>query len=211
MDSLHQRLLKTFEYLKDTGVLHNQTQFAEAISKTKSQMSDAFRDRPKYCTLGLMKAIADAFPDVLNRDYLLTGEGEIAAPDKTMRPHYKATAAAGFMSGMSEGETGTMRPHIPGMKEYDFTIEAEGESMMPEIEDGDLLVCRKSEDRANPPIGKICVIDSKDGAAVKVIASADDGNITLHSLNPDPKYRDYPVEYTSINGIAEVIGFVRKL
>lgn len=158
-----------------------------------------------------MKAIASAFPDVLNTDYLLTGEGELAVPDKTMRPHYKATAAAGFMSGVSEGETGTMRPHIPGMKEYDFTIEAEGESMIPEIEDGDLLVCRKSEDRANPPIGKICVIDSKDGAAVKVIASADYGNITLHSLNPDPKYRDYPVEYTSINGIAEVIGFVRKL
>lgn len=208
MKSLHHRLLKAFEYLKDMGVLHTQTQFADAIGKTKSQMSDAFKDRPKYCTLGLMKAIADAFPDVLNRDYLLTGEGEVAAPDKSLRPHFEAKVSAGFMDGTSEGEAGVMRPPIPGMPDYDFTIEASGDSMMPRIESGDTLLCRRCDDRLNPPVGKICVIDSIDGAAVKVVAGVNEESVTLHSLNP--KYDDYTVELTSINGIAEVVGLVRK-
>lgn len=208
MDSLHQRLLKAFDYLRDNGILHTQTQFAEVIGKTQQSLNAAFKDAPKRCTLGLMKAIADAFPDVLNRDYLLTGEGEVAAPDKSLRPHFEAKVSAGFMDGMSEGEAGVMRPPIPGMPDYDFTIEASGDSMMPRIESGDTLLCRRCDDRLNPPVGKICVIDSIDGAVVKVVAGDDEESVTLHSLNP--KYDDYTVELTSINGIAEVVGLVRK-
>lgn len=208
MDSLHQRRLNAFDYLRDNGILHTQTQFAEVIGKTQQSLNAAFKDAPKRCTLGLMKAIADAFPDVLNRDYLLTGEGEVAAPDKSLRPHFEAKVSAGFMDGMSEGEAGVMRPPIPGMPDYDFTIEASGDSMMPRIESGDTLLCRRCDDCLNPPVGKICVIDSIDGAVVKVVAGDDEESVTLHSLNP--KYDDYTVELTSINGIAEVVGLVRK-
>lgn len=207
---MHQRLLTSYKYLYDNGFVHSQTEFAEMIGKQKTHVNAAFKNAPKRCTLGLMKAIADAFPNVLNRDYLLTGEGEVSAPDKTMRPHFDAKACAGFMCDVSVAETGTLQPRIPGMKEYDFTIGAHGESMMPRIEDGDLLVCRKSGDRANPPIGKICVVDGKDGAVVKVIAEANEYGLVLHSLNPDPKYHDYPVEYSAINGVAEVVGLVRS-
>lgn len=208
MDSLHQRLLKSFDYLKDGGIIHTQTQFAEAVGKSQTQINSAFKDAPKRCTLGLMKAIADAFPDVLNRDYLLTDEGEVAAPDKSLRPHFEAKVSAGFMDGTSEGEAGVMRPPIPGMPDYDFTIDASGDSMLPRIESGDTLLCRRCDDRLNPPVGKICVIDSIDGAAVKVVAGVNEESVTLHSLNP--KYDDYTVDLTSINDIAEVVGLVRK-
>ena len=80
--------------------------------------------------------------------------------------------------------------------------------MLPRIESGDLLLCRRAGDRANIPLGRICVIDGKDGAAVKVIAEADDECVTLHSLNPD--YKDYRVEFADILGIAEVVGLVRS-
>lgn len=208
--SLHQRLLTSYKYLYDNGFVHSQTEFAEMIGKQKTHVNAAFKNVPKRCTIGLMESIADAFPDILNRNYLLAGEGEVVAPDKTMRPHFEAKACAGFMYGVAEGEVGTMHPHIYGMRDYDFTIEAEGNSMLPRIESGDLLVCRKSEDRANPPIGKICVVDGKDGAVVKVIVSADDvaGVITLHSLNP--AYDDFNVPFSDILGIAEVVGLVRS-
>ena len=208
MDTLHQRLLKAFDYLRDKGLIHTQTQFAEAVGKSQSQINNAFRDVPKRCTLGLMKAIATAFPDVLSTEYLLTGEGDIAAPDKSSRPHYDAKACAGFMSGVAEGEMGVMHPHIPGIKDYDFTIMVEGDSMLPRIESGDLLACRRSEDRANPPIGKICVIDSREGAAVKVIAGSDGSHFVLHSLNPN--YEDYPIDIDDVLGIAEVVGQIRQ-
>lgn len=207
MDSLHQRLLKSFDYLKDSGIIHTQTQFAEAVGKSQTQINSAFKNAPKRCTLGLMKAIADAFSEVLNRDYLLTGEGEVAAPDRSMRPHYDAKASAGTLSGFSDGEEGTMMERIPGMADYDFTINASGDSMLPEIKTGDLLVCRRCTDRANPPVGKICVIDARDGAAAKVVESIDSESIRLHSLNPD--YDDYSVDLSDIYGISQVVGLVR--
>lgn len=208
MDSLHQRLQSVYDFLLDKGEIHNKAQFGERIGKSKSQISDAFRDRPKYCTIGLMKAIADAFPEILNREYLLEGKGDVAAPDRTMKPHFEAKASAGFMSPASVGESGMLTPRIPGMREYDFTIEAQGDSMMPRIESDDILVCRQCGNRANPPIGKICVIDSKDGAVVKEIVDADEECITLHSFNP--VYRDYKVELSDVLGIAEVVGLVRS-
>lgn len=208
MDSLHQRLLKAYEIVSDRGLIHTKAQFAEKIGKTKSQVSDAFKDRPKYCTLGLMKAIAAAFPGVLNPDYLLTGEGYPESPDPTMRPHYSALASAGFMAGLSEGETGTPWPRIPGIPDYDFTIEAYGDSMTPEIHSGDTLACRRATDAANPPLGRICVIDAADGAAVKVLARADADTLTLRSLNPE--YKEYTLPDTDIHGIAEVVAVLRR-
>ena len=161
-------------------------------------------------TLGLLTRVADTFPDVLNRDYLLKGEGDVAAPDRTMRPHYEATAAAGFMSGLADPEPGTLRPRIPDMPSYDFTIDARGESMEPKIKSGDTLLCRLAEDRANPPIGEVCVIDSKDGAVVKVLAAASESGrtLTLHSLNP--AYRDYAVDAAEVSHIAVVVALLRK-
>lgn len=205
---LSKRLQTAYDYLRGNGVVHTITEFAEAIGKTQGDVSNALACRGRVMTIGLLTRVADTFPDVLNREYLLNGEGDVAAPDRTMKPYFEAKASAGFMSAASEGETGRITPRIPGMREYDFTIEAQGDSMLPRIESGDLLVCRKSDNRANPPIGKICVIDGKDGAVVKVIVDADEDCITLHSLNP--AYRDYKVELTDVLGIAEVVGLVRS-
>lgn len=206
-DSLHQRLISAYKLLYDKGFVHSQSEFANLIGKQVTHVNAAFKNAPKRCTLGLMKAIADAFSEVLNRDYLLTGEGEVAAPDRSMRPHYDAKASAGTLSGFSDGEEGTMMERIPGMADYDFTINASGDSMLPRIESGDLLACRRRDDRANPPIGKICVIDARDGAAVKVVESIDSESIRLHSLNPD--YDDYSVDLSDIYGISQVVGLVR--
>lgn len=209
--SAHKRLLQAIDYLKDSGMARTHEDIAELCGLPRPNISAAINGNPRYVTEGNLRKFAAAYSDYISEEWLLTGEGEMAVPDKTMRPHFEAKACAGFMYGVAEGEVGTMHPHIYGMRDYDFTIEAEGNSMLPRIESGDLLVCRKSGDRANPPIGKICVVDGKDGAVVKVIVSADDvaGVITLHSLNP--AYDDYNVPFSDILGIAEVVGLVRSL
>lgn len=206
-----ERLTKAVEYLRDNGMARKHEEIAALSGLSRSNVTSALNGDYKRITEGNLRKFAAAYSDYINEDWLLTGEGEMAVPDKTMRPHFEAKACAGFMYGVAEGEVGTMHPHIYGMRDYDFTIEAEGNSMLPRIESGDLLVCRKSGDRANPPIGKICVVDGKDGAVVKVIVSADDvaGVITLHSLNP--AYDDYNVPFSDILGIAEVVGLVRSL
>lgn len=209
MEEAFARIHQAVDYLRSIGKLHTQLDIAEALGMREAAVSSALNNKDRRFTKGFIKRFAKAYSDYISQEWLLTGEGEMVAPDKTMRPHFDAKASAGFMCGVGEAETGTQRPRIPGMKDYDFTIEADGNSMLPRIVSGDLLVCRKADDRANPPIGKICVIDGKDGAAVKVIASANDDaeTVTLHSLNPE--YPDYDVEFSDILDIAEVVGLVR--
>lgn len=208
MDSLHHRLFKSFEYLKDNGIIHTQTQFAEAIGKPRPNVTKAFLGEEKRCTLGLMKAIYAAFPDVFNEEYLLTGVGELAKPSKDMRPHFKAKAAAGFMDGFAEGEYAPeMRPFVANAPDYDFSIDVHGDSMESEIHDSDTLLCRRVDDRLNIPYGKICVIDSKEGAAVKVLKECKHG-VICHSLND--KYNDYELLSDDILGLAKVVGLIRN-
>lgn len=208
---LSKRLNNAYDYLYRTGSVHNVAEFAKLLGKDRANVTNALACKGRVMTQKLLERVADTFPDVLNRDYLLKGEGDVAAPDRTMRPHYEATAAAGFMSGLADPEPGTLRPRIPDMPSYDFTIDARGESMEPKIKSGDTLLCRLAEDRANPPIGKVCVIDGKDGAAVKVLTAATDSGrtLTLHSLNP--AYRDYTVDAAEVSHIAVVVALLRKL
>lgn len=208
MDSLHQRLVKSFEYLKDRGVIHTKTQLSDILGKPRPNIANALRGDVKRCTLGLMQSMADAFPGILNRDYLLTGEGNVAIPDKTLKPHVEAKAAAGFMSGFADSDSGDNLKSLQSFFHgYDFTITVEGDSMEPELHSGDALLCRIITDRANLPIGKICVIDSADGAAVKQIKKTAEGKIICHSLND--KYTDFGIDYSDINNIAEVVGVMR--
>lgn len=201
------RLHKAIEYLKDIGKVHIQRDIVNALDGNESNIAQALKGNPRYLTKPFLKRFAGAYSDYINEEWLLTGEGEMELPSKELRPHVEAGAAAGSMIGISEGEYGNdMRQIIPGLPDYDFTIYAEGRSMEPRIESGDLLACRIVRDRQNPPVGKICVIDSRDGWAVKVIKKIDEDSVVLHSLNPE--YADYSVDAEDILNVAVVVGMV---
>ena len=176
----------------------------------KARVSEALQGKTGKFTEGFLKRFARAYSDYISEEWLLTGQGRMEKPGKDMRPHYDAQAAAGFMDGIAEGRmSAEFRAMAIPMLRYDFSIDAKGESMLPRIEDGDTLLCRLADDRLNPPLGRICVIDSKEGAVVKVIAKVEADTMTLHSLNP--AYRDYTIDLSSINRIAEVVGIIREL
>lgn len=206
----HIRLLQAIDYLKDKGAIHKQQDIADALGMGKARISEALKGKEGKFTTGFIKRFAASYSDYINEGWLLTGEGEMAIPDKSMKPHVEAKAAAGFMAGIGVSDIGRdLRPGIPFLSYYDFTIEADGESMQPKIDSGDILACRVIDDRANPPIGKICVIDSKDGAAVKVLKAFDAESVLLHSLNAE--YNDYSVPVADVNRIAVVVGIVSPL
>lgn len=208
---LANRLRESYNYLRSCGVVHTISEFAETVGKSQGDISNALAARGRVMTIGLLERVADTYPEYLSKEYLLKGIGDIKAFGKNRRPHIEAKASAGFMDGLSEGDYGKdLRPLITEMPDYDFTITAQGNSMFPKIEDGDSLACRIINDKYNPPIGKICVIDSKEGAAVKVIKSIGNDRLCLHSLNP--KYKDYDVSFLDLNkkSIALVVGLVRS-
>lgn len=206
---LANRFLNAFNLLSSKGILHTYAALAEAIGKTESQISSGMKGTPKLPTKNMLLRVADAFPDIINRKYMETGEGDIALPDPSSRPHVEDEARAGFMVGLSTPDAGmNFKSLVSFVPAYDFTINAKGDSMEPVIHDGDLLLCRVSDDRYNVPYDKICVIDSKDGAAVKIFRQGD-SNAVLHSINA--KYKDYEIPYEDINGISEVVAVIHNM
>ena len=202
------RFTQSIEYLKDMGKARKHEEIAELMGRPRPHVSAAINGNMARFTEGFVKAFAAAYSDYIDEHWLLTGEGEMAVPDKSLRPHFDTKASAGFMDGLSEGKmSAEFRAMAIPTLNYDFSIDASGDSMMPRIEDGDSLLCRRSTDRANAPIGKICVIDTKDGVVVKIISKVTATSMVLHSLNP--KYEDYSIDLENILGIAEVVGLTR--
>lgn len=208
MEEKRKRLSQVIDYLKDKGQIHKQQDIADKLGMDKSQLSKAIHSKARYSLDNFLHQFAAAYSDYITESWLLTGEGNMEVPAKTKRPHFDVTAAAGFMDGIADGITqASMREVIEGMPRYDFTIDVSGDSMRPQILNRDTLLCRIVADPANPPIGKACVIDTIDGAVVKVIAAATGDTVTLHSFNPD--YPDYDIPASSINRVAIVVGFIR--
>lgn len=215
MDSLLERLQNAYRFLYGQGVIHSKTEFGQKIGKSQTQLSDAFKDRQGRLTLGLMKRVADAFPLYINKDYMLTGDGEVDAhifPEATtveFRPHITDTyVTAGFMSGIGENGNVELRVMNSNVPDYDFSIDVTGNSMLPEIQPGDTVFCRKVTNRYEQVEGKLCVIDSTEGGVIKVIVDDKGDSITLHSYNPD--YRDYTIPKDEVYQIARVVGLSRQ-
>lgn len=208
-EEAHKRLLQAIDYLKNNGKARNHEEIALLTHTSRPNVTSAINGNPRYVTEPFIRRFANAYSDYINEEWLSTGNGEMEAPDDSLRPHYDAKASAGFMDDLSEGKmSAEFRAIAIPILNYDFSIDASGNSMMPRIENGDTLLCKISDDRLNPPLGKICVIDTMDGAVVKEITEVGETSLTLHSLNPN--YDDYEIDLSSINRIAEVVGLLRE-
>lgn len=213
MDSLLIRLEKAYALLRDRGIVHNQTDFGELIGKTPQQVNDAFKDRPKRCTLGLMKKIAESFPDIIDKNYMLTGEGCVEAIDiKRTRPFVDVPIRAGYPGGLAAAadiDTARRMPLIPYLADYDITLPVEGESMSPILEDGDIMAVRRLDrnDTANIKSDKFYVIDTeRDGAVVKRLTPTPEG-LLCESVNP--KYKPFVIPFADVRSLWVLIGSVR--
>lgn len=204
---LLQRLERAYELLLKRGVIHSKSDLARAINKEPKNLMAAFSNTGRAMTLGLLTRVADTFPDVLNRDYLLKGEGDVAAPDKSLKPHYPATVAAGVLSGdvaqVMDYEVDMELP-IRRFGKYDYMIDVEGSSMEPTYYSGDTVACRELIDSRELKPGKIYVFVTRDGAVLKRYVSQTLSSIRVASDNL--KFNPYGIDKDSILSIAEVVG-----
>lgn len=210
MEESLKRLNQAIDYLKNKGRIHKQKDIVSALDMNQVNVSRALNGIPRYFTEGFLKKFATAYSAYINEEWLLSGKGPMEKPDANDRPHFDSRVSAGFLGGESpQLMSADMRSRIVPFPDYDFTIEVSGDSMVPEINDGDTICCRIVSDRQNPPVGRICLLDTKDGPVVKVIKETTEDSVVLHSLNP--KYPDYSVEFPDITRVALVIGVIRIL
>ena len=204
-----ERLVNAFNLLLDRGILHNQAQLASVLGKSRGDISQSLKGQGKALTKGLLTKVADAFPDVLNRDYLLEGIGEVEKQNG--KPHIPFEASAGGVAtalGSVTLEECEKLPTISAFAHYDFTIDARGDSMEPSIQNGDTLYCRWCG--LNTVISRpnrFYIVDTPDGAVVKQIKVMETC-IICESLNN--KYKPFKIEIADDMRFAIVVGHSRK-
>lgn len=98
---LNRRLKEAFNLLRYKRLVDTQQDLAVALGMDPRNLNSAFNLVGRAMTKSLLLRVADTFPDVINRRYMETGEGDVALPEPSTRPHVEAEARAGFMVGLS--------------------------------------------------------------------------------------------------------------
>ena len=85
-----ERLEAVYQYLRNTGRVHTQKEFAEKVGYTETSISKAFNGIKSSLTDNLFKAIAHIYRPIFSLEWLLTGEGYMlneVAESKAPNPH----------------------------------------------------------------------------------------------------------------------------
>lgn len=77
MNERQKRLKEVYEYLRKSYGIHTQSDFANALRKSRNTITLALNGDKKYLTDKLFKNICEVYPCVFDLNYLLTGEGSL--------------------------------------------------------------------------------------------------------------------------------------
>jgi hypothetical protein len=79
------RLNEVYDYLHNNLNIHTKGDFADKIKYARAYVSSALNGNKRYLTDSLFANICEAFPDVFNIDYLLTGNGSLLSDKEKIK------------------------------------------------------------------------------------------------------------------------------
>ena len=89
IEKIADRLKKAIRYIKGSTEYVNQSLIAEKIDFGRTNLSAALNGEEKYLKEGLIEKVITAFPEI-NKDWLLTGEGEMLIEEEEEEPYLRA-------------------------------------------------------------------------------------------------------------------------
>ena len=232
-----QSIQEARNYLIFKGIISTQQDIANKMNVSKSNISRALNGDEKYLTEKFLIRFNNAFDNIFNIQWLLTGEGEmlntpnqpsdeaslIDEPIILRVPLVSQYAQAGYLSGYADAAYMATLPTIPYIVDHEaqghyVAFEVKGDSMNDGTEDaileGDRLLCREIQPHlwvdSKLHIRKWdFVIVHTEGILVKRIIDHDVENhtITIHSLNS--MYPDKVINLADVKQIFNVIELQR--
>ncbi len=97
-----ERLKKVYNSLLINGLIESQKDLAKATGANPASVSQALKGEEKYLTDSFLVRIYEAYPNILCKDWLLTGEGEMLKPESSARPGYASEIPDGPPAGATE-------------------------------------------------------------------------------------------------------------
>lgn len=235
--SKSQSIQEARNYLIFKGIISTQQDIANKMNVSKSNISRAINGDKKYLTEKFLIRFNDAFDNIFNIQWLLTGEGEMLnTPNQPLDeaspinepiilrvPLVSQYAQAGYLCGYADAAYMATLPTIPYIVDHEaqghyVAFEVKGDSMNDGTEDsileGDRLLCREimphlwADSKLHFRKWDFVIVHS-DGILVKRIIDHDVENhtITIHSLNS--LYPDKVINLADVKQIFNVIELQR--
>lgn len=85
MNERQKRLKEVYEHLRKFYGIHTQSDFANALRKSRNAITLALNGDEKYLTDKLFKNICEAYKGVFDLNYLLTGNGQLITHEEDAR------------------------------------------------------------------------------------------------------------------------------
>lgn len=156
----------------------------------------------------------------LNRVWLITGQGDMLIENKTNTNQKRQDLSeyetwllpmnthGGSLTGIPA--EGAMPQNceriISPIKDVDFAITVYGDSMAPEYPSGSKVLIKKINPEVFIEWGRTFVLDTSNGVLIKEVHYCErEGYITCHSINNDPKYKDFDIPLSEIYGMYRVL------
>ena len=170
------------------------------------------KKNPRPVTL---RRIADAFPKY-NRDWIMNGEEPIMNNDiDIMIKDEKKSITVPLMPISAQG--GSLNDFVMSVKEVDcekvispirgvdLAVTVQGDSMAPEFPNGSTVFVQKINEKAFIDWGKVYVLDTCNGVVIKALSPSDkEGFVRCVSINKDPLYAPFDIDFSDIYGIYRV-------
>lgn len=211
--SKNERLKDFFIYLKENRIVRNQQDFTERLDTDKATISLILNGKTPLSNIMLDK-LCGAFP-ILNKQWLLTGEGEMLKTEQeateekkdNVIPLLPVEAIAGYANGFAQSvelrDCRKIQSPVPGA---DYAIQISGDSMEPALKSGSIIYIKRINEKVFIPWGNIVVLDTENGAVVKEIYPCDDTEDFIIARSVNPKFPPYKIMTAGIYGIYKVLG-----
>lgn len=188
-----------YEALRDAGIVHNQNDFAVLLGANKSTVSSALNGKEQYLTDRLIERAQKVMREKLDesgRAIQPPADSLLVIPTGA-----RAGTIADFCDAVHEYDCERI---ISPVKGADFAMQVAGDSMSPEYPSGSQIIVKKINAAAFVEWGKVYVLDTENGAIIKVVRrTADPDVVECVSLNP--AYQSFTINTSFIRGWYRVI------
>ncbi|TFD96725.1 helix-turn-helix transcriptional regulator [Dysgonomonas capnocytophagoides] len=221
-----ERLKDAYNYLRSKGIIHTQKDLSLKMGTDQGNISNALKGSEKYLTDKFLEKFNEAFDDIFNISWLLTGEGlmlkeeqnSISETDNTniLKDTMDNVTVIPLLPISAQG--GTFNDFVLSIKKQDcekiispildadFAIPVAGDSMLPEYPSGSKALVKKINREAFIEWGCVYVLDTCNGIIIKqIVPSEKEGYIKCVSLNPNPKFAPFDVATDNIFGMYRVM------
>lgn len=211
------RIQNVFSYMRGCGMAKTQTDIAERMKASRSNVSAALNGDEKFLTDNFLRRLNKAYGGLFNDEWLISGTGNMLASDDEepferigsdakLLPLLPISAMGGtlndFVVSVKEQDCEKI---VSPIKDVDFAITVSGDSMAPEYPSGSICLIKKINEKAFIDWGKVYVLDTCNGVLIKILTpSKKEGCVRCLSINPDPIYAPFDIEACDIYGIYRV-------